>query len=141
MKSCYQLIITITISEKKKHIGQTSLVGTVSEAKNLEISQFFFLVNGYCDQFKTRAFPRGVSFTVFSYLFNVIVKDLNGKLWQHESIKTLLLQNNATFFNHLHCCRIVQFCLCIYFFCLLGFIFFCHEVCSSGPTGTKMTPG
>ena len=61
---------------------------------------------------------------MFSYLFNVIVKDLNGKLWQHESIKTLLLQNNATFFNHLHCCRIVQFCLCIYFFCLLGFIFF-----------------
>ena len=36
---------------KKKHIGQTSLVGTMSEAKNLEISQFFFLVNGYCDQF------------------------------------------------------------------------------------------
>ena len=42
-KSCYQLIITITISEKKKiHLGQTSLVGTMSKVKNLEIPQFIF---------------------------------------------------------------------------------------------------
>ena len=36
-KFCYQLIITITISEKK-----TSPVGTMSKAKNLEIFQFSF---------------------------------------------------------------------------------------------------
>ena len=41
-KSCYQLIITITISEKKIHLGQTSLVGTMSKVKNLEIPQFIF---------------------------------------------------------------------------------------------------
>ena len=35
-KSCYQLIITITISEKKKvHLGQTAPVGTMSKAKNI----------------------------------------------------------------------------------------------------------
>ena len=56
--SCYQLIVTITISEKK-NLGQTSPVGTVSKAKNLEISQVFFLFFlkvsvcccGYRDQF------------------------------------------------------------------------------------------
>ena len=43
MKSRYQLVMTITISEKKKiHLGQTSPVGTMSKATNLEISQFFF---------------------------------------------------------------------------------------------------
>ena len=35
-KFCYQLIITITISGKKKHLGQTSPVGTMSKAKNLK---------------------------------------------------------------------------------------------------------
>ena len=55
--SCYQLIVTITISEKK-NLGQTSPVGTVSKAKNLEISQGFFFSSkvsgccyGYRDQF------------------------------------------------------------------------------------------
>ena len=42
-KSWYQLIITITISEKKKHIGQTSLVGTMSEAKKIGNFPVFFL--------------------------------------------------------------------------------------------------
>ena len=44
MKSRYQLVMTITISKKKKeiHLGQTSPVGTMSKATNLEISQFFF---------------------------------------------------------------------------------------------------
>ena len=42
-KSWYQLIITITISEKKKHIGQTSLVGTMSEAKKFGNFPVFFL--------------------------------------------------------------------------------------------------
>ena len=43
MKSRYQSVMTITISEKKKiHLGQTSPVGTMSKATNLEISQFFF---------------------------------------------------------------------------------------------------
>ena len=42
MKSRYQLVMTITISEKKIHLGQTSPVGTMSKATNLEISQFFF---------------------------------------------------------------------------------------------------
>ena len=41
MINCYQLIITNTISEKKIQLGQTSPVGTMSKAKNLEISQFF----------------------------------------------------------------------------------------------------
>ena len=41
MINCYQLIITNAISEKKKQLGQTSPVGTMSKAKNLEISQFF----------------------------------------------------------------------------------------------------
>ena len=41
-KSCYQLIITTTISEKKNiYLGQTSPVGTMSKVKNLEISFFF----------------------------------------------------------------------------------------------------
>ena len=35
-KFCYQLIITITISGKKKHLGQTSPVGKMSIAKNLK---------------------------------------------------------------------------------------------------------
>ena len=35
-KFCYQLIITITISGKKKHLGQTSPVGTMSKAKNFK---------------------------------------------------------------------------------------------------------
>ena len=43
-KSCYQLIITITIFGKKKHWGETSPVETMSKAKNLEISQFTFQV-------------------------------------------------------------------------------------------------
>ena len=41
-KSCFQLIITITISEKKIHLGQTFLVGKMPVAKNLEVSQFSF---------------------------------------------------------------------------------------------------
>ena len=41
MINCYQLIITNAISEKKIQLGQTSPVGTMSKAKNLEISQFF----------------------------------------------------------------------------------------------------
>ena len=40
-KFCYQLTITITISEKK-HLGQTSPLGAMSKAKNLKISQFSF---------------------------------------------------------------------------------------------------
>ena len=60
MKSCYQLIITIKIYEKKqkqqkKHLGQTSPVRTMSKAKCLEISLTFYRVSGccygYCDQF------------------------------------------------------------------------------------------
>ena len=47
-KSLYQLIITITISGEKIHLGQTSPVGTMSKAKNLEISQFFFRVRDCC---------------------------------------------------------------------------------------------
>ena len=42
-------------SEKEIHLGQTSPVGTLFKAKNLEISQFFFRVSdccyGHCDQF------------------------------------------------------------------------------------------
>ena len=42
MKSCYQLIITVTIPRKKIHLGQISLERTTSKAKNLKISQFSF---------------------------------------------------------------------------------------------------
>ena len=37
-KSYYQLIITIIVSGKKIHSGQTAPVGTMSKANNLEIS-------------------------------------------------------------------------------------------------------
>ena len=37
-KSSYQLIITIIVSGKKIHSGQTAPVGTMSKANNLEIS-------------------------------------------------------------------------------------------------------
>ena len=40
-KSCYQLIKTISISEKKK-LGQKSSVKTMAKAKNLEFPSFFF---------------------------------------------------------------------------------------------------
>ena len=46
MKSCYQLIITVTISEKKQiHLEQTYAVETLSQIKDffiLEIPHFFF---------------------------------------------------------------------------------------------------
>lgn len=46
-KSCYQLIINITISGKKKHLGQTSLVKCLIKSKSfsiLEIPQMWVVV-------------------------------------------------------------------------------------------------
>ena len=43
-KSCYQLILTVTISVKKKNLEQISLMDTMPTDKNssiLEIPQFF----------------------------------------------------------------------------------------------------
>ena len=40
MKSCYQLVITITFLEKKIHLGQTSPVETMSKEK--KFPRFFF---------------------------------------------------------------------------------------------------
>ena len=56
MKFCYQLIITITISGKKKHLGQTSPVGTLClKQKIWKFPSFLFRVSGCCygywDQF------------------------------------------------------------------------------------------
>ena len=53
-KSCYQFIIIITISGKKKHLGQTPSVRKCLEQKIWNFPSFLFRVSGcccgYCDQ-------------------------------------------------------------------------------------------
>ena len=54
-KSCFQLIITITISEKTMHLEQISVVETMLEIPSFGNSPVFLSISGccygYCDKF------------------------------------------------------------------------------------------
>lgn len=83
-------------------------------------------LNYQLTELELRVFLRGVSVAVVSYLLNAIFRDSNKKWRQYESIKKLILENNGTFFNHLHIVVffiLLLFCLFVCFACSFVFVF------------------